>query len=105
MIALQRILVGGGVALLLAGSAWADDTKTAATPPPTAAAQPDAATQAKAAEHDRLMRETVCRELDAEDTGSHVHHRTCKTRQEWLAYDKRNATSYDPDSGKVVVKE
>jgi hypothetical protein len=111
MITLRRVLVGGGFALLLAGSAWAgdNDTKPEAAPAPTgapaAASKLDPAAQAKAAEHDRLMRETVCRSLDAEDTGSHVHHRTCMTRTEWLAYDKRHSSTYDPDHGAATVKE
>ena len=94
MTVLARLLLGGGFALALTGSALAGDT-----PPPTAAAS------APVTEHERLMKETVCRNLDDDDTGSHVHHKTCKTRAEWLAYDKAHKDGYDPDQGRVIVKE
>lgn len=50
--------------------------------------QAPASDQAAVAAHEKLMNETVCRSLDDEETGHHVHHRTCKTRAEWLSYDR-----------------
>lgn len=94
-----RAVLGGAFALALVGSAFAGDVAPAATPAATAAQDP------AAAEHEKLMKETVCRSLDEDDTGHHVHHRTCMTRADWQAYDKKQKSGYDPDSGRVVVKE
>jgi hypothetical protein len=94
MTVLARFLLGGGLALAFIGSALAEDTAAPAAPTPAVS------------EHDRLIKETVCRNLDDDDTGSHVRHKTCKTRGEWLAIDKSHkADGYDPDTGRAVVKE
>ena len=93
MAVLARSMFVGGCALFLFGSARAGDTPAPAAAPPPASA-----------EHERLMKETVCKNLDDDDTGSHVHHKTCKTRAEWLAYDKSHRDGFDPDNGRAVVK-
>jgi hypothetical protein len=93
MIGLSRALLSGAFALALAIPALAGEP-------------PVPAQDAAAAAHEKLMHETVCRSLDDEDTGHHVRHRTCKTRAEWLSYDKaQNGQGYDPNNGRVVVKE
>lgn len=94
MAVLARILVGGGFALFLSSASLADES------PAPAALSP------AAAEHERLMKETICRNLDDDDVGSHVRrNRTCKTRAEWIAWDRAHKEGYDPDTGRAVVKE
>jgi hypothetical protein len=91
MISFLRFALAGAFALSLVGPVFAGDTT--------------APQDASAAAHAKLMSETICRNLDEDDTGSRVHHRTCMTRSEWLAYDKRQKGGFDPDTGRVVVKE
>jgi len=102
MTALAHLFAGSGLAFALLGSVGAAPP---AAPPAAPASVPiDAAAQAKAAEHDRLMNEVVCRNLDENDTGGRVHHRTCKKRIEWQDYDKRQTSTYDPNTGAVVER-
>jgi hypothetical protein len=92
MTSVLHVLIGGVFALSLAGPVLAGDTP--------------ATLDATAIAHEKSMRETVCRTEEDEETGHHVRHRTCKTRAEWLAIDKaQKGQSYDPDNGRVVVKE
>jgi hypothetical protein len=92
MIGFPRALIGGAFALALVGPAFAGDTPAPVQDPAAAAA------------HEKLMNEQICRNIDDDDTGSHVRHHVCKKRSEWLAQDKHQS-NYDPDTGKVVVKE
>lgn len=96
MAVLARFIVGGGFALVVSSAAFAGESPapSPATPSPAAA------------EHERLMKETVCRNLDDDDVGSHVRRsKSCRTRAEWLAYDRAQKGGYDPETGRVVVKE
>ncbi len=103
MSGLVRVLAGFGLAMVAGGSAWAGDAPSTPNAPVSVAAQ--AIGPAHPTEHDKLMNEVMCRNLDEDDTGSRVHHKTCMKRSEWLAYDKKNSPGYDPDSGKAVVRQ
>jgi hypothetical protein len=65
----------GGIAPPMASAANASDPPAAANATPPAAAPANAAPPASA--------KLICRTDDAEETGSHVPHRTCLTQAQW----------------------